>query len=86
LKSKKEDVVQSKLDKVFLEPTGKKINKILFLGRHILICSDTGENYHLSYYEDKFKYLFNLKGKQIKAIIWDEKPTDRGFKVLNTLI
>jgi hypothetical protein len=44
---RREDVVESKLERLFLEPSG----------RHLLACSDQGENYHVGYGEEELRLL-----------------------------
>lgn len=39
LRMRTNELVESKLEKVFLEPSGK----------HLMICSDSGESFHLRY-------------------------------------
>jgi hypothetical protein len=67
-------VIESKLERVFLEPSG----------RHLLVCSDQGDNYHLGYGEFELRFLAQLKGKIIKIVLWDTHPTTKNFN--NTLI
>lgn len=58
---KKGDLNESKLDKIFLEPKGT----------HMVVSSDKGDAYHISYYEEQMKPLKALQGRIIRFILWD---------------
>ena len=66
---RKDDINQSKFDKIFLEPRGT----------HILVCSDKGESFHVGYHEEHIKKLNSLNGKNVKFLLWGESSL-RSFK------
>lgn len=53
-------------------------------GKHIIISSDKGDNYHVSYNEQRLKELTVLQGKIIRFVLWEDSPAERTFN--NSLI
>lgn len=68
-KDKKEPVV---LERVFMDPNGF----------HAMLCSDTGDNFSISYKDTKVQYLQGVRGKIIKSVAWNDSCTEDYTKVI----
>lgn len=67
-KDKKDTVV---IERVFMDPKGY----------HAILCSDSGDNFYISFRDSKIRYLSSARGKIIKSIAWSDCCTEDASKV-----
>ncbi|KAM3137990.1 hypothetical protein pb186bvf_009885 [Paramecium bursaria] len=62
------------------------LDRVFLNGHHVIICSDTGDNFYIHYNDNKIRILESLRTKQIKSIAWNQQTeeTDTGDILIAT--
>lgn len=49
-------------------------------GYHAIFCSDSGDNFYISFKDSKIRYISGVRGKIIKSIAWNDSCTEEATK------